>query len=59
VSRKFLVPLVLPADPAAAMEAATKQYVDAQVVTVNEVIVSATDPIGTYPQAELWVDTSV
>jgi hypothetical protein len=28
VSRKFLTPLVLPADPAVAMEAATKQYVD-------------------------------
>ena len=28
MSRKFLTPIVLPADPAAAMEAATKQYVD-------------------------------
>jgi hypothetical protein len=32
VTRKFLVPIVLPANPAAAMEAATKQYVDAQTV---------------------------
>ena len=29
MSRSFLVPLVLPADPVAAMEAATKQYCDA------------------------------
>lgn len=29
MSRRFLTPIVLPADPAAAMEAATKQYVDA------------------------------
>lgn len=28
MSQKFLVPLVLPADPTAALEAATKQYVD-------------------------------
>lgn len=28
MTRKFLVPIVLPADPAAALEAATKQYVD-------------------------------
>ena len=31
MSRKSLVPLILPADPAAAMEAATKQYVDGKV----------------------------
>ena len=30
MSRKSLVPIVLPADPAAAMEAATKQYVDSK-----------------------------
>jgi hypothetical protein len=56
MSRKFLVPLVLPADPTAAMEAATKQYVDAQVVApaVQEVVVAASDPIATYPNAELW-----
>lgn len=30
MSRKFLTPIQLPADPALALEAATKQYVDAQ-----------------------------
>jgi len=30
MSRKFLTPVVLPADPTAALEAATKQYVDAK-----------------------------
>lgn len=54
MSRKILVPLVLPANPAAAMEATPKQYVDAQVLTVNEVVISATDPIATFPNAELW-----
>lgn len=53
MSRKFLTPLVLPADPVAAMEAATKQYVDSIVV------ISATDPIATNPGAEIWIDTSV
>lgn len=50
MSRKFLVPLVLPADPAAAMEAATKQYVD----TMNEVAIAASDPGAAF---ELWYDT--
>lgn len=59
MSRKFLVPIVLPADPTAALEAAPKQYVDAQVAATNEVVISVTDPIGTYPNAELWIDTSV
>lgn len=31
MSRKSLVPLVLPADPTAALEASTKQYVDAKI----------------------------
>jgi hypothetical protein len=53
MSRKLLVPFQLPADPTLALEAATKQYVDLQ----NEVIISASDPIGTNPQAELWIDT--
>ena len=39
MSRNFLVPLLLPADPTAALEAATKQYVDASsaggIGTVN------------------------
>lgn len=51
MSRKFLTPIVLPADPSAALEAATKQYVDGLVV------VSASDPIATNPNAELWVDS--
>lgn len=58
MSRKALVPIQLPGNPTVALEAAPKQYVDAQVLTVNEVIISATDPIGSNPQAELWVDTS-
>ena len=58
MSRKSLVPIQLPGNPTAALEAAPKQYVDTQVATVNEVIISATDPIATFPNAELWVDTS-
>lgn len=34
MSKKSLVPVVLPADPAVAMEAATKQYVDGKVLAV-------------------------
>jgi hypothetical protein len=58
VSRKALVPIQLPADPANPLEAATKQYVDAQVTANanNEVAISATDPGAAY---ELWIDTSV
>lgn len=52
MSRKSLTPIVLPADPTQPLEAATKQYVD----KVNEVIISTTDPIATYPNAELWFD---
>jgi len=37
VSRKSLTPIVLPADPAAAMEAATKQYVDTAVAGANAI----------------------
>jgi len=60
MSRKFLTPLVLPADPTAALEAATKQYVDGKVVGggTSEVEIQATDPIGTNPSAELWYDTA-
>lgn len=36
MSRSYLVPLVLPADPTAALEAATKQYVDAKIVGVPD-----------------------
>ena len=53
MSRKYLVPLQLPADPTQPLEAATKQYVDGIVV------IAGTDPIGTSPTAELWYDTSV
>ena len=52
MSRKYLTPIQLPADPTQPLEASTKQYADGIVV------ISATDPIATYPQAELWVDTS-
>ena len=55
MSRKVLVPLVLPADPTAAMEAVTKQYVDARAG--NEVFIGPTDPIATYPEVEVWYDT--
>jgi hypothetical protein len=51
MSKKSLVPIVLPANPTQPLEAATKQYVDA----INEVAISATDPGATF---ELWVDTS-
>lgn len=58
MSRKFLVPIQLPGNPTVALEAAPKQYVDAQVLTATEVFISATDPIGANPQAEIWIDTS-
>jgi hypothetical protein len=56
MSRKFLTPLVLPADPTAALEAVTKQYVDARAG--SEVEIAAADPIGTNPTTELWYDTA-
>ena len=37
MTTKNLVQIVLPADPGAAMEAATKQYVDARAVTTDSV----------------------
>ena len=52
---KSLVPFVLPADPTAPLEAATKQYVDN--LASNEVWVGTSDPIATNPSIELWVDT--
>ena len=54
MSRKALVPIQLPGNPTVALEAAPKQYVDTQVAAVNEVVISASDPIGTNPNAELW-----
>lgn len=35
MTRKFLTPIILPADPAAAMEAATKQYIDGLIVPLR------------------------
>jgi len=60
MSRKFLTPIVLPADPVVALEAATKQYVDGKVVGggTSEVEIAAADPIGTNAAAELWYDTA-
>ena len=53
MSRKFLTPIVLPADPTAALEAATKQYVDARA-GADEVFIGPSDPGVSY---ELWYDT--
>jgi len=55
VSQKFLVPIQLPADPVNALEAVTKQYVDARAG--SEVEININDPIGTNPNAELWFDS--
>lgn len=52
MSRKVLVPIVLPANPVAPMEAATKQYVDA--LSGNEVFIGTAEPAD--PLVELWVD---
>lgn len=52
---KYLVPIQLPADPTQPLEAATKQYVDNLINTAaSEVVISASDPIATFPNAELW-----
>lgn len=51
MSRKSLVPIVLPADPTAALEAATKQYVDAKDV----MWVGPSAPADT--KIEVWYDT--
>jgi len=55
MGKQFLTPVVLPADPTQPLEAVTKQYVDARAG--SEVEISASDPIGTSPGAELWFDT--
>jgi hypothetical protein len=52
VSRQYLTPILLPGDPAAAMEAATKQYVDARAG--DEVFIGPSAPGAGY---ELWIDT--
>ncbi len=43
MTRKFLVPVQLPADPANPLEAATKQYVDAHGVVARSVIAVSSD----------------
>lgn len=59
--RKTLVPLLLPADPTAALQAATKQYVDSKATDKVEVAVQPGTPTdnavvsGTVPN--LWIDT--
>jgi hypothetical protein len=55
MSRSYLVPILLPADPAAPMEAATKQYVDAKGAP-DEVVVSPDDPLVANPDVNLWYD---
>ena len=57
MARSFLTPILLPADPTLALQAATKQYVDSKAGggSVDEVMISATDPGA---GIELWVDTS-
>ena len=53
MSRRSLTPIVLPADPAAAMEAATKQYVDASAGGGH--VVDPTEP-ATPADGLLWVN---
>jgi len=48
-------PLVLPADPTTALQAATKQYVDTKAAGGNEVSVGPSDPGTT--GLDLWFDT--
>jgi hypothetical protein len=58
-SKRTLVPILLPADPTAALEAATKQYVDARI-QANTVSQPGTPTDGSGPtgtQPVLWVDT--
>ena len=50
MSRKSLVPFVLPADPTSPLEAATKQYVDA-----SEIWVGPNAPAN--PAIDVWYDT--
>lgn len=51
MTRKFLTPIVLPADPTNPLEAATKQYVDGR----DLVWVGTSTPAD--PAVELWYDT--
>lgn len=54
MTRKFLVPIVLPADPTAALEAATKQYVDgiAGFTFTQDAAPTATSP------GQTWFNTA-
>ena len=45
MSRQSLTPLILPADPVAAMEAATKQYVDGKTGVPSTRTISTTAPL--------------
>jgi hypothetical protein len=60
MSRAFLVPLRLPADPTAALEAATKQYVDSRAAAGNALgIVAIGSMPGTNPTIPINAWTSV
>lgn len=54
MSRSFLVPVLLPADPTAALEAATKQYVDNAVgfTFMQDTVPTATSP------GQTWFNTA-
>lgn len=56
-----VVPIVLPADPANALEAATKQYVDNKVSTIpvppQPLYISDTAPVGA-PDNSMWWDSA-
>jgi hypothetical protein len=56
MSRRYLVPILLPGDPTAALEAAPKQYVDAAAAgAADEVWIGPDAPAGS--TLELWYDT--
>lgn len=61
MSRQFLVPLQLPANPANPLEATTKQYVDtadaAKVNGTTRITVASTAP-SSPATGDLWVDTT-
>lgn len=55
MSRSYKTPVLLPADPTNALEAATKQYVDSKAGGgADDVWIGTTDPIATVPTIELW-----
>ncbi len=57
MTKKFLVPVVLPRDPQAPLEAATMQYVDGKLSGggTDEVWVGPSEPAD--PNIELWYDS--